>query len=177
MNEEELEVQESASIQTETLTSVEQKTQTLDSLPRIEELRRSEQDVKINTEVQGTTQVEQQTRVKDKIFTRKVDEKKVHLKQRLKIVTAVYTTVVALLLGFVITNIVTLAMLDKSVTTNTNTIQSKKDEIVRVLEDNSTGTSTGDLPISVNEPRDYSEDEKELTWLDKITILFRNLFG
>ena len=176
MNEEELVVQESVSTQTETLTSVEQKTETLNSLPRIEELRRSEQEVKINTEVQGATQVEQQTRVKDKIFTRKVDEKKVHLKKRLKIVTAVYTTVVALLLGFVVTNIVTLAMLDKSITTNTKTINSVQKQIDDVeIPD----VSAGDKPIeiTINEPRDYSEDEKELTWLDKITILFRNLFG
>lgn len=175
--EEELEKQESISIQTETQTSVEQKTQTLDSFPRIEDLRKSEQEVKINTEVQGTTQVEQRTFVKDRAFTRKSDERKVHLKKRIKIVTVVYTSVVVLLLSFVIANIATLAMLDKSVTTNTKTIQSKKDEIVKVLEETTPGEEIGNFQISLNEPRDYSEDKKELTWLDKLTIVFRNIFG
>ena len=170
--------QEQINVQTEVQTSVNQETkQTLDSFPRIEDLRKSEQDVKINTHVEGTTQIEQTTQVKDKFFTRKKDEKKVYFKKRLKIVTAVYTSVVALLLGFVISNIATLAILDKSITTNTKTIQSKKDEIVKVLEESEPGTEIGDFQISLNEPRDYSEDKKELTWLDKITILFRNLFS
>jgi len=34
-----------------------------------------------------------------------------------------------------------------------------------------------ELPIDVNPPRDYSEDKKDLSWLDKITILFRNIFS
>ena len=71
---EELEREESVSIQTETLTSVEQ-TQALDSLPRLEDLRKSEQEVKINTHVEGTTQVEQKTLAQDRMFTRKSDEK------------------------------------------------------------------------------------------------------
>lgn len=174
---EEVEKQESVSIQTETQTSVEQKTQTLDSFPRIEDLRKSEQEVKVNTEVEGTTQVEQKTQTKDRIFTRKSDEKKVYLKKRLKIVTAVYTTVVALLLGFVVTNVVTLAMLDKSVNTNTDTIQSAQQQVVIEEATNTQGESIGDFQISLNEPRDYSEDKKELTFLDKLTILFRNIFS
>ena len=176
--EEELEREESVSIQTETQTSVENETRSmLNSLPRIEDLRKSEQEVKINTEVVGATQVEQKTMVKDRVFTRKSDEKKVHLKKRLKIVTVVYTSVVALLLGFVISNIATLAILDKGINTNTKTIQSKKDEIVKVLEESNPGKEIGNFQISLNEPRDYSEDKKELTWLDKVTILFRNIFG
>ena len=176
--EEEFEVQESVSVQTSTITSVNEETKAaLDSLPRIEELRRSEQAVKINTEVKGATQIGTKTQVKDKIFTRKVDEKKIHLKKRLKIVTAVYTTVVALLLGFAITNVITLAQLNKDINSNTETIQSQKEEIVRVLEETNPGENLGDYQISLNEPRDYSEDKKDLTWLDKITILFRNIFS
>ena len=175
--EEEFEKQESVSIQTQTVTSVSQETQTLDSFPRIEDLRKSEQDVKINTHVEGTTQVEQKTLAQDKVFTRKSDERKVHLKKRLKIVTVVYTSVVVLLLSFVIANIATLAVLDKSINKNTKTIQSQKDEIVKVLEETTPGEEIGNFQISLNEPRDYSEDKKELTWLDKITILFRNIFG
>ena len=33
------------------------------------------------------------------------------------------------------------------------------------------------IEISLNEPRDYSDDIEELTFLDKMTILFRNIFG
>ena len=104
MEKEEFEAQESSSIQTETITNVETKS-AFDSLPRIEDLRKSEQDVKINTQVEGTTQVEQKTQVKDRFFTRKTDEKKVYYKKRIKILTAVYTSVVVLLLGFVISNV------------------------------------------------------------------------
>ena len=176
--EEELENVESVSVQTETITSVEEEKQTLDSLPRIEELRRSEQEVKVSTEIQGTTQVKQQTQAKDRVFKRKSDEKKVLFKKRLKIVTAVYTTVVALLLGFVITNIVTLSVLDKSITANTETIQTIQKEIdATKLENPEIAGENINLPIDINPPRDYSEDEKELTFLDKLTILFRNIFS
>ena len=175
---EELKEQEQISVQTETQTSVsEEVRKTLDSFPRIEDLRKSEQDVKINTHVEGTTQVEQRTQAKDRVFKKKADEKKVYLKKRLKIVTVVYTSVVALLLGFALANVATLANLEKDITTNTQTIQSKKDQIVQVLEESNPGQEIGAFQISLNEPRDYSEDKKELTWLDKITILFRNLFS
>ena len=170
--------QERVSIQTETQTSVETEVQsTPDSLPRIEDLRKSEQDVQVNTEIQGVTQVEQRTQSKDRVFARKSDEKKVYLKKRLKIVTAVYTAVVAMLLGFVIANVVTLSQLNKDINSNTKTIKSQSQQIEKVLEEKTHGEELGDFQISLNEPRDYSEDKKELTWLDKITIVFRNLFG
>ncbi len=174
--EEELEREESISVQTETQTSVENKTQTLDSFPRIEDLRKSEQEVKVNTQIEGVTQVEQKTQPKDKVFKRKSDERKVFFKKRLKIVTLVYTTVVALLLGFAITNTVVLARLDKKINTKTETISREIDDLGKV-EDVAKGESLGDFQISLNEPRDYSEDKKELTFLDKLTILFRNIFG
>jgi len=48
--------QEQINVQTEVQTSVNQETkQTLDSFPRIEDLRKSEQDVKINTHVKEKT--------------------------------------------------------------------------------------------------------------------------
>lgn len=176
--EEEFEKEESISVQTETQTSVETEVQTTpDSLPRIEDLRKSEQDVQVNTEIQGVTQVEQKTQAKDRVFARKSDEKKVYLKKRLKIVAAVYTTVVALLLGFVITNVVTLTQLDKDISSNTKTIQSQQSQVEKVMEETTKGEELGNFQISLNEPRDYSEDKKELTWLDKVTIVFRNIFG
>lgn len=175
--EEELEKEESVSVQTETATSVEKETkETLDSFPRIEELRKSEQEVKTRPEIEGVTQIKEETQVKDRVFARKSDERKAQLKKRLKIVTAVYTTVVVALLAFVITNIATLAILDKSVNTNIDTIQSQQTQVT-IEEAKTPGQSLGEYTISLNEPRDYSEDKKELTWLDKITILFRNIFG
>ena len=66
---EELEKQESISVETQTETSVkEEAKQTLDSFPRIEDLRKSEQTVKVNTHVEGTSQVQQQTFAKDRVF-------------------------------------------------------------------------------------------------------------
>ena len=176
--EEELEKEESVNVQTVTETSAETETnQALDSLPRIEDLRKSEQEVNINTKIEGVKQVEQRTKPQDRIFTKKTDEKKVYIKKRLKIVTAVYSTVVALLLAFVITNIATLAILDNRIESNTKTIKSQKDEIVKVLEENPNVTPGEGFQISLNEPRVYSEYKQELTYLDKLTILFRNLFG
>ena len=175
--EEELEKTESVSVQTETETSVEQAQPTLSSLPSLEELKKSEQQVQTQTEIDGVTQVEQKTQTQDRIFTKKKDERKVYLKKRLKIATAVYATVVVLLLGFVITNIATLAILNKNITTNTDTIQTEQTQILIEESKAPTGEQLGEYQISLNEPRDYSEDKKELTWLDKITILFRNIFS
>lgn len=174
---EELE-KESVSVQTESQTSVGEETKrTLDSFSNFETLRKSEHEVKFNTEIEGTTQANSDTQVKDRIFTRRSDEKKVHLKKRLKIVKVVYTTVVTLLLSFVVANIVTLAILDKSTTKNTDTIQSAQQQIQIEEAIESPGENLGEIQISLNEPRDYSEDKKELTWLDKVTILFRNIFS
>ena len=84
---------------------------------------------------------------------------------------------VALLLGFVITNIATLAILNKNIITNTETIQSAQQELVVEETLHPELDKQPEYQISLNEPRDYSEDKKELTWLDKITILFRNIFS
>ena len=150
----------------------------LDDLPRLEDLLKSETEVKTQKEIEGVTKVEANVKSQDRIFARKADEKKVYIKRRLKTVTGVYTTVVTLLLAFVGVNIVTLAMLNKDIKSSTDTIN-KSTEQVRVLEENATSElpTKGEFQISLNEPRDYSEDKKELTWLDKITILFRNIFG
>ena len=175
---EEKELQESLNIQTETVTSVNEETkQTLDSLPRLEELRKSEQDVKVNTEIHGVSQVERKTQVKDRVFTRRVDEKKVYLKKRLNILKTVYTTVVTLLFAFVITNVVTFAVLNGKINGTTNTIIAAEQQISDEEKNSVLGENLGEIQISLNEPRDYSEDKKELTWLDKMTILFRNLFS
>lgn len=176
MQEEQIQQQtESVGTSTEVLEKVEQEKK-LDNLPRVEDMRKSEKEVKTKTEVEGTTQINQSTNLQDRVFVKKSDQKKALYKKRIKIVTGVYATAVTLLLAFVGVNIATMAMLNKQITTNTDTIQSQQQQI-EVLEETVPNSPNGEFQISLNEPRDYSEDKKELTFLDKLTILFRNLFG
>lgn len=176
MEEEQIQQQtESVGTSTEVLEKVEQEKK-LDNFPRIEELRKSEKEVKTNTQIEGATELKTETEFEDRMFVKKADQKKALYKKRIKIVTSVYTTAMVLLLAFVGVNIATMASLQKDITTNTQTIQSQQEQI-EMLEQNTPGASTGNFHISLNEPRDYSEDKKELTFLDKVTILFRNLFG
>ena len=173
----ELETNSDVETATETRVSPEQE-QKLDDLPRLEDLRKSETEVKTQKEIEGVTKVEANVKSQDRIFARKADEKKVYIKRRLKTITGVYVAVVTLLLAFVGVNIVTLAILNKDIKSTTDTIQQETVK-VEVLEETlpELPQSNGEFQISLNEPRDYSEDKKELTWLDKITILFRNSFG
>ena len=60
--------------------------------------------------------------------------------------------------------------------------QTSKEPVSENLDSNEENATSelptkGEFQRSLNEPREYSEDKKELTWLDKITILFRNIFG
>ena len=165
-------------VQTETITAEETATERrLEGLPRYEDMVKSETEVAPANEIKGLTEVESQTKIEDKPFTRVEDKKKVYLKRRLKIVTAVYLSIVALLMIFTIANVATLVALNKKITDNTNTIQAES-SVVEVLqkEEPEAQAMTG-VEISLNEPRDYSEDYKDLTFFDKISILFRNLFG
>ena len=176
MEEEQIQRQtESVGTSTEVLEKVEQEKK-LDNFPRIEELRKSEKEIKTNTQIEGATELKTETEFEDRMFVKKADQKKALYKKRIKIVTSVYTTAMVLMLAFVGINIATMASLQKDITTNTQTIQSQQEQI-EMLEQNTPGASTGNFQISLNEPRDYSDDKKELTFLDKLTILFRNLFG
>lgn len=176
MEEEQIQQQtESVGTSTQVVEKVEQEKK-LEDLPRIEDLRKSEKEITTKTEVEGATKVESATQTQDRVFVKKADQKKALYKKRIKIVTTVYTTAVVLLLAFVGVNIATLTTLNKDITTNTETIQTQQQQI-EVLEQTQPNAPTGNYQISLNEPRDYSEDKKELTWLDKITILFRNLFS
>lgn len=176
MEEEQIQQQtESVGTSTQTIEKVEQATK-LDDFPRVEDMRNSEKEIKTQTQVEGATAIEKETQTQDRVFVKKSDQKKALYKKRLKIVTVVYANALALLLAFVGVNIATLARLDKKITTNTETIQTQIEQI-EVLEQANPNAPTGNYQISLNEPRDYSEDKKELTFLDKLTILFRNLFG
>lgn len=169
---------------TKTQIATEQETKTEDllgDLPRLEDLLKSEKEIKstAGTELKGLKNVEPDSVEQNRTFQSKQDEKKAFVKKRLKLATAIYICVAVLLFGFVIFNTATLAILDRGINSNTNTINTES-EIVKVLEDNAEIPSDPTLPpieISLNEPRDYSDDTEELTFLDKITILFRNIFG
>ena len=149
-----------------------------EDLPRLEDLLKSEKEIKSAQELKGLKQVEEKTLAEDKPFTMKQDEKKTMVKKRVKIFTGVYIAVVALLLTFIGINIATLTIMDKDINSNANTIQSQSQQI-DIYEGLNTPDAdpTGTIEISLNEPRDYSDDTKELTFFDKLTILFRNIFS
>ncbi|HJD05869.1 MAG TPA: hypothetical protein IAB72_03215 [Candidatus Onthoplasma faecipullorum] len=178
MEEKELETITKTEIATEQETKKED---LLGDLPRLEDLLKSEKEIKTNTntELKGLQKVEQNKVEENRTFQSKQDEKKAFVKKRLKLATAVYICVAVLLFGFVIFNTATLAILDRGINSNTNTINTQS-EIVTVLENNTETPADPTNPpieISLNEPRDYSDDTRELTFLDKLTILFRNIFG
>lgn len=163
------------SVEVETIASETKQETPLETLPRLEDLIKSEKEVKVQNKIEGVTKVESNVQVENRVFKKSSEEKQKYIKRRLKIVTSVYVSVVALLLAFVGVNIVTLAMLNKDIKSNTKTINTQTERVVELSKE---PAITGqDITISLNEPRDYSEDKKELTFLDKITILFRNLFG
>lgn len=150
----------------------------LNDLPRIEDLLRTEKEVKPAQSIQGLKSVEPTAQTEDKPFVLKKDEKKAYVKKRVKVLTSVYVAVVGLLFAFVFGNAITMAVLSNKINSNTDTMQSRS-EIVQHYQ-NSEDTekeASGAFQIKLNEPRDYSDDTKELTFFDKLTILFRNLFG
>ncbi|MBR6778833.1 MAG: hypothetical protein IKM43_01600 [Clostridia bacterium] len=177
-----LEQEQEISTNIETEIKPETKEQTfagLDDLPRLEDLLKSEKEIKSSQELAGLKQVEAKVKAEDKPFARAADEKKAFVKKRVKVLTGVYTAVVTLLLAFVGVNLFTLVSLNKQIDTNTKTIQAESVAVEIYEEDATTPAdpTNPDIIISLNTPRDYADDKKELTWLDKITILFRNLFG
>ena len=169
---------------TKTQIATEQETKNenlLGDLPRLEDLLKSEKEIKstTGTELKGLKNVEPNSVEQNRTFQSKQDEKKAFVKKRLKLATAIYICVAVLLFGFVIFNTATLAILDRGINSNTNTIntESAAVEAYRELEDGTIEPTSPPIEISLNEPRDYSDDTEELTFLDKMTILFRNIFG
>lgn len=172
-----LEKENEVNIQTQTETKLETET-SLENLPRLEDFLKSEKEIRATTELKGLTQVQQDNLTQDKVFSRKEDEKKSFYKKRTKIVSSVYICVASLLAFFTMFNIFTLVSLNKQISDNTLTIQSEQSKI-EVYEQTAPEipNTNQEVFITLNEPRDYSEDNKELTFLDKLTILFRNIFG
>ena len=172
----EVETNSAAEINTATISSEEKTEIKLDDFPRFEELLKSEKEVKSAQKVEGVVTAEAENKLEDRPFKRKSDEKKVLAKRRLKIITGVYVSVLTTLLAFVGINAVTLAIMNKDIATNTDTIQAQTQQ-VQEFKAQDASNPLDPVTISLNAPRDYEDDKKELTFLDKITILFRNIFG
>lgn len=172
----EQEVNTNTEVQTETNQEIETKS-SLGSFLNIEDLIKSEKEVKTTQEIKGLMQIESETQFENKEFAKKKDEKKSYAKKRLKIVTGVYIAVITMLLAFVGVNAVTLAILSKDATNNANTIQAKQ-EVIQHIDKPELGVPSEDFPINITAPpRDYNDDNKELSFWDKVTIVFKNLFG
>ena len=176
---EELEPQKelNSNIQTQSeIKPIETEKTNLTSLPRLEDLLKSEKQVKVGKKIEGLTQVKTFTKSNEKEFTKKQDNSKAHLKRRIKTITGVYVAVASLLAIFAGVNVITLAVLNKQITTNTNTIQSQQAQVEQIVQN--VPTAGQEIPLILGTPpRDYDDDKQELTFLDKITILFRGIFG
>lgn len=151
----------------------------LEDLPRLEDLLRSEKEVKSPPELKGLKLVDNNTLEENKTFKSKEDEKKLIVRKRVKLLTGVYISIVALLLSFVGINIATLTIMNRDINNNANTIQGQSEQIIDIYQDGLTDVSdpTTSIEVSLNPPRDYGDDKQELTFFDKLTILFRNFFG
>ena len=68
---------------------------------------------------------------------------------------------------------------NKKIDDNVKTIQAETTALDLMKDaDNPDADLTGeDITITLNQPRDYNDDKQTLTFLDKITILFRSLFN
>ena len=151
----------------------------LEDLPRLEDLLRSEKEVKPAPELKGLKRVENNTLEENKTFKSKDDEKKQIVRKRVKLFTGIYISIVALLLSFVGVNIATLTIMDRDINNNANTIQGQSEQIIDIYQDGLTDVTdpSTSIEVSLNPPRDYGDDKQELTFFDKLTILFRNFFG
>lgn len=148
----------------------------LEHLPRLEDLLKSEKDVKTAIEIKGVKNAEQEVVIENRTFAREEDEKKTLVKKRLKIITSVYVTVVALILSFVGVNLATLIMLNKDIDNCVKTQQVEQTKLDMI--DKTVSSPAGEeITIKLNTPRDYSDDEKNLTFFDKLTIIIKNLFS
>ena len=174
--EQELNTNTNIGVEAQTSSNIQTNSQ-LEDLPRLEDLLKSEKEVKVEQTIEGLEKVEPTTQEEDKTFSRKEDEKKVYIKKRVKILTAVYVAVATLLLTFTGINIATLVGMGNTHDNNRETIIENASDIENAEKYYQATTPTGEeIKVTLNEPRDYSDDTKELTFFDKISILFRNIF-
>ncbi len=173
----ETEKETSANTVLENESAVKNETRLGDTL-RLEDLLKSENEVKPLPELKGLKKVENNALEENKTFKSKEDEKKSIVRKRVKLVTGIYISIVALLLCFVGINIATLTMMNRDINNNANTIQSQSQQVD--FYENRTDPitdPTDSITVSLNPPRDYGDDTQELTFFDKMTNLFRNIFG
>jgi len=89
----------------------------------------------------------------------------------------VLISTITLLLAFVGVSVFTLASLHKDINTNIETIQTQQEELTALKESVNPNDPLKNFEITLNPPRDYDDDKKELTILDKLTIIFRSIFS
>ena len=75
--------EEKVSIESETSAVDSTPKQSLDSLPRFEDLQKSEKEVKSSTKIEGLEQVVTEIKSEDRVFVRKEDQKKAFMKKRM----------------------------------------------------------------------------------------------
>lgn len=160
--------------------AIDPKTETrFDDMPNLEDLLKSEKEIKteVNQTPQGLQQVKQNEKPADKIFTRKEDEKRAFVKHRVKLFTTIYAIVCVLLLGFIGVNTATLVTKNRDINSQTNTMQQGRTYLVdKNLTDNEEDNVLESY-ITTNVPRDYGDEDTDLSFFDRVTILFRSLFG
>lgn len=151
--------------------------QSLNPFLHIDDMLKSEQELNTMTQMQGLVQVENNSILEDKPFMHKKDEKKAFIKKRIKVIAGVYIAVLTMLLTFVGINAVTLILLNKDITSNKETINVESERVEMARQQAEEQASGEEIQIVLNEPRDYQDDNIELSVLDKISIIFKNLFG
>ncbi len=159
--------------------AIDPKTDTrFDDLPNLEDLLKSEKDVKVEVDStpQGLKQVKQNEKPADKIFTRKEDQKRAFIKHRVKLFTSIYAIVCCLLLGLVGFNAATLIAKNRDINSQTDIIQ-QGNTYLGNSQSSMEDDNVLELPVTVNTPRDYGDDANNLTFFDRLTILFRSLFS
>ncbi|MCQ2565057.1 MAG: hypothetical protein MJ152_04300 [Clostridia bacterium] len=177
MEDMEREVETSTAIATETPEVETQEVTHLEDLPRLEDLLKTEQEIEKAPELKGLKEVQDAPVEQDKPFEMKKDQQKAFAKRRLKLVTVIYSIVACLLLAFTCVNVATMISLNRDINKNTETINLEMGKLEDNLNPPPAPEKGTEIFVSLNEPRDYSDDKVEITFLDKLTILFRNLFG
>lgn len=176
---EDFELEKEAIADTQILEPETQEKIRFEDLPSWDALLKSEKEVATpKQDLKGLESVKADVNVENETFARKKDEKKSIVRRKVKLVSAVYMAVVALLFVFLCANAVTLIALSKDISKNTDTINYEQKEIAYKIENAEQAiTPTDELFITLNEPRDYDDDKQKLSFLDKMTILFKNIFG
>ena len=121
-------------------------------------------------------------------FSPKPKQKKKEWKFRLKMITAVYCVVIALMAGWVTTNIVRIANINTAITQSQGEVSANLAKYISEIQklddlkenpDNNSSLIPIDEIITVTPlpAEDVTEFEKESNWFDNMINWFGNLFG